>query len=65
MRTIDYMSDRDLRDLRDAGRGHLIDGSPLLEKADEMRKREREEPSELSGDQLEQSVADAAAKAEE
>lgn len=65
MRTIDYMSDRDLRDLRDAGRGHLIDGSPLREKADEMRKREREEPSELSGDQLEQSVADAAAKAEE
>lgn len=44
MRTIDYMSDRDLRDLRDAGRGHLIDGSPLRERADEMRKREREEP---------------------
>ena len=44
MRTIDMMSARDLADLRDAGRGHLIDGAgPLLEKADELRKQEREE----------------------
>lgn len=44
MRTIDLMSDRDLQDLRDAGRGHLIDGAePLRVKADELRKREREE----------------------
>lgn len=44
MRTIDMMSDRDLQDLRDAGRGHLIDGAgPLLEKADTERKRQHEE----------------------
>lgn len=44
MRTIDMMSERELRDLRDAGRGHLIDGiGPMLDKADELRKREREE----------------------
>lgn len=48
MRTTDYMSDRDLQDLRDAGRGHLIDGgraAALIDKADELRKREREEPT--------------------
>lgn len=44
MRTIDLMSARDLQDLRDAGRGHLIDGmAPYYEKADELRKLEREE----------------------
>lgn len=43
-RTTDLMSSRELRDLREAGRGHLIGPSPLLEKADEMRKREKEEP---------------------
>ena len=47
--TIDYMSDRELADLRDAGRGHLIDGAgPLLDKADELRRREREEPRILA-----------------
>lgn len=48
MRTIDMMSPRDLQDLRDAGRGHLIDGgraAVLIDKADELRKREREEPT--------------------
>lgn len=48
MRTTDFMSERDLQDLRDAGRGHLIDGgraAALIDKADELRKREREEPS--------------------
>lgn len=46
MRTIDMMSARDLQDLRDAGRGHLIDGAgPLIEKADELRKRAKEEPA--------------------
>ncbi len=48
MRTTDLMSDRDLADLRDAGRGHLIDGghaAALIDKADELRKREREEPT--------------------
>lgn len=50
MRTIDMMSDRDLADLRDAGRGHLIDGiGPQLEKADEFRKREREEGATSTG----------------
>ena len=47
MRTTDYMSDRDLQDLRDAGRGHLIDGgraAALIDKADELRKRAKEEP---------------------
>jgi len=48
MRTIDFMSPQELRDLRDAGRGHLIDGiGPLLEKADDLRKREREEAPKL------------------
>lgn len=46
MRTIDLMTPSQLADLRDAGRGHLIDGAgPLLDKADEQRKREREEGS--------------------
>lgn len=46
MRTIDRMSARDLQDLRDAGRGHLIDGiGPYLDKADELRKRAKEEPA--------------------
>lgn len=47
MRTTDLMSDRDLADLRDAGRGHLIDGgraAALIDKADELRKRAKEEP---------------------
>lgn len=44
MSTADYMTEQERQDLRDAGRGHLIDGiGPLLEKADELRKREREE----------------------
>lgn len=50
MRTIDLLTDRQLQDLRDAGRGHLIDGvGRLLDKADEMRRQAREEspaPSE-------------------
>jgi len=45
MRTIDLMTARELRDLRDAGRGHLIDGSRLVERADEARKREKEDPA--------------------
>jgi hypothetical protein len=44
MSTLDWMTPQQLQDLRDAGRGHLIDGAgPLLDKADELRKREREE----------------------
>ena len=46
MRTTDMMSARDLQDLRDAGRGHLIDGgraAALIDKADEERKRLKEE----------------------
>lgn len=44
MRTIDMMTPQELDDLRDAGRGHLIDGiGPQIDKADELRKREREE----------------------
>jgi hypothetical protein len=54
MRTIDYMSDRELRDLRDAGRGHLIDGSPrpfpndddYWRRVDEARERAKDEPNE-------------------
>jgi hypothetical protein len=50
MRTTDYMSERDLQDLRDAGRGHLIDGAgPMLEKADTLRKQEREEGAAALG----------------
>ena len=46
MRTIDMMSARDLQDLRDAGRGHLIDGTePLRVKADELLKLAKEEPA--------------------
>lgn len=46
MRTIDLMTPQELQDLRDAGRGHLIDGmEPYYDKADELRKREREEPT--------------------
>lgn len=46
MRTIDMMSARDLQDLRDAGRGHLIDGTePLRVKADELRRLAKEEPA--------------------
>jgi len=42
MSTLDWMTPQQLQDLRDAGRGHLIDGAgPLLDKADELRKRER------------------------
>ena len=43
MSTADYMTEQERQDLRDAGRGHLIDGSPLREKADRLRKQEREE----------------------
>ena len=45
--TSDYMSARERQDLRDAGRGHLLDGPPggsLADRADAERKREREEP---------------------
>lgn len=52
MSTLDWMTPQQLQDLRDAGRGHLIDGAgPLLDKADELRKREREEPQENSSPQ--------------
>lgn len=50
MRTTDFMSERDLQDLRDAGRGHLIDGgraAALIDKADELRKRAKEEPEHV------------------
>lgn len=45
MRTIDFMSERERQDLRDAGRGHLLGEyrSPL-DVADEARKRSKEEP---------------------
>lgn len=46
MGTADFMSERERQDLRDAGRGHLIDGgrlAVLIDKADELRKLEREE----------------------
>lgn len=44
MRTIDLMTPEELQDLRDAGRGHLIDGmEPYYEKADTLRKQQRED----------------------
>jgi len=42
--TADYMSEQDRQDLRDAGRGHLLGEYPSeLDRADEERKRQREE----------------------
>lgn len=43
MRTIDMMSSSQLADLRDAGRGHLIDGARQIDRADELRKLAKEE----------------------
>lgn len=49
MSTDDWMTPQQQQDLRDAGRGHLIDGgraATLIDKADELRKRAREEGSQ-------------------
>lgn len=46
MGTADYMSERERQDLRDAGRGHLIDGgraAALIDKADDLKVSERED----------------------
>jgi len=44
MSTLDWMTPQQLQDLRDAGRGHLIDGAgPYLDLADDERKRLKEE----------------------
>lgn len=48
MSTADWMTPQQQQDLRDAGRGHLIDGgraAALIDKADELRKRAKEEPT--------------------
>lgn len=48
--TADMMTEQERQDLRDAGRGHLIDGAqPLIDKADQHRKQEREEGDGGSG----------------
>jgi hypothetical protein len=58
MRTIDMMSARDLQDLRDAGRGHLIDGSERLrERADTERKLQREEGAPSTAPHIADTVA--------
>ena len=49
MSTADWMTPQQQQDLRDAGRGHLIDGgraAALIDKADELRKRAKEEGSQ-------------------
>jgi|688.fasta_scaffold335269_2 hypothetical protein len=58
MRTTDYLSERERQDIRDAGRGHLIDGSPRLfpndddywRRVDEARERAKDEPAEKEVD---------------
>lgn len=47
MATEDFMSEREKQDLRDAGRGHLLREfhEARLDKADDERKRRKEEPS--------------------
>jgi hypothetical protein len=58
MRTTDYLSERERQDIRDAGRGHLIDGSPrpfpsddyYWRRVDEARERAKNEPAEKESD---------------
>jgi hypothetical protein len=58
MRTTDYLSERERQDIRDSGRGHLIDGSPrpfpndddYWRRVDEARERAKDEPAEKEVD---------------
>lgn len=51
--TADYLSERERQDIRDAGRGHLIDGSrrpfpdddDYWRRVDEGRQRAKDEPT--------------------
>lgn len=58
MRTTDYLSERERQDIRDAGRGRLIDGSPrpfpndddYWRRVDEGRERAKDEPADKESD---------------
>lgn len=51
MKTADYLSDRERQDIRDAGRGHLIDGNDdYWRRVDEARERAKDEPREKEVD---------------
>lgn len=57
--TADYMSERERQDLRDAGRGHLVDGPPggsLADRADAERQHEREEGWRIIGDEIGEAI---------